>query len=416
MLNWFLRNIRTLLLAFALALAVWISAVTSADPDETREFPRAIPLEIVGQDPGLVITGSLPGLVRVTLRAPQSVWDELLVGEKQVRAVIDLSGLGAGEHSLPVQVQVAPRPVRIVSTVPGNLNLVLEQQETRALPVELKVNGQPAIGFQAEDALVEPIEAVISGPTSLVQKAASIQVEVNINGARASLEGEIPLRVLDANGQALAGLTLLPEKALVEVPVTQQGGYRDIAVKVVVRGQVASGYRLTNITVFPPALTVFSGDPSLVASLPGFVETEPLNLNGASQNIETRLGLNLPQGISVVGDQTVLVQVGISSIEGSLTLNNMPVQVLGLAPGLNAQIAPETVDVILTGPLPLLDKLTQGDVTIVVDLTGLDAGTHQVIATAEILIGDIKIQSINPTAIEVVITNTLPIPSPTVNP
>jgi len=34
--------------ALVLAIAVWISAVTAADPDEVRVFPRAIPLEIVG--------------------------------------------------------------------------------------------------------------------------------------------------------------------------------------------------------------------------------------------------------------------------------------------------------------------------------------------------------------------------------
>jgi YbbR domain-containing protein len=105
---------------------------------------------------------------------------------------------------------------------------------------------------------------------------------------------------------------------------------------VVVRGQVASGYRLTNISVNPPAITVFSGDPTLVSALPGFVETEPLNLNDASQDIELRLALNLPAGISVVGEQTVLVQVGIDAIEGSLSLNNMPVTVIGLAEGLSA--------------------------------------------------------------------------------
>ena len=60
--RWLAINIRTLLLAFVLAVAVWISAVTAADPDEVRA-PLAVPLEIIGQDPSLVITSELPSTI-----------------------------------------------------------------------------------------------------------------------------------------------------------------------------------------------------------------------------------------------------------------------------------------------------------------------------------------------------------------
>src|SRR6185369_8466860 len=109
-------------------------------------------------------------------------------------------------------------------------------------------------------------------------------------------------------------------------------------------------------------------------------------------------------GISAVGEQTVQVQAGIAPIEGSLSLNNMKVEIVGLADGLKAQISPQTVDVILTGPLPLLDKLSAGDVKIIVDLTGLAAGTHQLTPQAQIIINDVQLQSINPATIEVILS------------
>jgi YbbR domain-containing protein len=236
---------------------------------------------------------------------------------------------------------------------------------------------------------------------------------------RLDVQSTLPIRIVDAAGRTISGLTVNPESVQVRLPITQQGGYRDIAVKVAVRGQVAGGYRLTNISVYPPVLTVFSENPALVNDLPGFVETEPLNLNGESQNVDTRLRLTLPAGISVIGDQTVQVQVGIAAIEGSLSLSGIPVDVIGLAPGLQAHISPGTVDVILTGPLPLLDKLTPGDVKFVVDLTGLTSGTHQATPQPQILIQDIRVQSLNPATIEVMIepqgTQT-PVPSMTPTP
>ena len=54
------RNLPSLLLALALAVAVWISAVTSQDPTEQRIYPSSIPIEVVGQDPGLLLMGEVP--------------------------------------------------------------------------------------------------------------------------------------------------------------------------------------------------------------------------------------------------------------------------------------------------------------------------------------------------------------------
>src|SRR5688572_7075694 len=149
MFNWLFRNLRILGLALVLAIAVWVSAVTADDPDEVRVFPRAIPLEIVGQDSGLVITGQVPENINLTLRAPRSVWDELTTTQDAVRAVLDLSGLATGQHSLRIQVQPRIRPVRIVSVSPETVDLALEPLATKTFPVNLAIRGETAVGYQA---------------------------------------------------------------------------------------------------------------------------------------------------------------------------------------------------------------------------------------------------------------------------
>ena len=71
------RNIRTFVWALVLGLAVWVAAVTAADPNEVRAYPNAVNIELVGQNPNLVITSDLPKNVQLTLLAPRSVWDQL---------------------------------------------------------------------------------------------------------------------------------------------------------------------------------------------------------------------------------------------------------------------------------------------------------------------------------------------------
>ena len=416
MIRWLVTNLRTFLWAFVMALAVWVAAVSAADPDEVRPYPTPIQVEIIGQDPGLVITGDVPKQVELTLRAPSSVWEKLLSGEGDIRAILDLSGLSAGEHTLDIQIQISTRPVRIISKTPRTATVTLEPLATRTFPVELSISGQPATGYQAGDPVLDPTEITISGPQSQVERVAQVRVPINLAAARENIDQTVTVQPLDENNQIIAGLGLNPAEVSVTLPISQQGGYRDLAVKVVVSGQVASGYRLANISVFPPVVTVFSGDPALVNSLPGALETQPLDLENANDEVTTRLAIKLPEGISLVGDQTVLVRVNISPIQSSLTLSNKTIEVDGLQDGWFAQIAPENVDVILSGPLPLLDTLSSQEVRVVVDVTGLDAGTHQLTPKVDILVSDIVVELILPGTVEVVLSTSppkTPTPAPT---
>jgi YbbR domain-containing protein len=105
---------------------------------------------------------------------------------------------------------------------------------------------------------------------------------------------------LDAEGRAVTGLTVTPERVTITQPITLLGGYRYVIVRAVSDGQVASGYRLTNIFVSPVGVVVFSSDPELVNDLPGYVETLPIDLTGKEDDFENLMELNLPPGISVV--------------------------------------------------------------------------------------------------------------------
>jgi YbbR domain-containing protein len=410
MINWIHQNWRSIFWALLLSIAVWIAAVTAADPDEQRNYSQAVTIEIVGQDTGLVIVGEIPTQVEVTLRAPRSVWARLDGKEKPIRAVVDLSALSAGEHLVRVQVQVSETPARVVLVTPSSFSISLESLASQVFPVSLTLNGQPATGYQAGDPVLDPNEILVSGAESIVEQVARARVIVSLTGTRESIKQELDIQLYNANNQPLQGLSINPEIVLVSIPVLQQGGYRDLPVKVLVQGQVANGYLLTNLSVFPPIITVYSDNPELVNALPGIVETQPLELRSASEDISTRLALTLPQGISVVGEQSVQVDVGISPIQSNLTLSKIKIEVVGLADGLSVQISPADVDVILSGPAPLLDSLLLQDIHVIVDVTELAPGVYQLKPKVEILVADIIVESILPNTVEVTI---IPAATPT---
>ncbi len=404
MLRWIADNYRTFLWALALAIAVWVSAVTSADPNETRALRFPVPVQVIGQDPALVVSSELPKEAKVTLRAPRSVWNAIETDSQSVRAVLDLSGLSSGEHTLDLQIQIKARPAQIVSVSPSSATFMLEALETKTLKIDAILSGEVAIGYQLGDLSLEPREVIISGAQSKVERAQRARVVANISGLREGLEQTLPVEILDEQGGRAAGISVTPDSARIVLPITQQGGYRDVAVKVVTSGRVASGYRVTDISVFPPVVTVFSSDPKLAQEIPGVVETQALDLQNARSDVSVRVPLKLPEGVSVIGEQAVLIQVGVAPIESSVTLVGEKVEVFGLAEGLAAQVSPPTVDVIVSGPLPVLDKLSRQDVRVTVDLTGLGIGVHKITPRVEALIADLEVDSALPNTIEVVIT------------
>ena len=183
-----------------LALAVWLAAVTAADPDLVRAYPTPVNVEVIGQDPSLVINGNLPKQVELTLRAPQSVWDQLTARPDSVRAVLDLSGMSSGVHKIDLQIQVPVRPVRIVAANPSSVTVTMEPLVSRTLPLQATLSGQPAIGYQPGEMTVDPKQVVLAGPQSLlVARVTKTRVVIDITGIRESFDQSVPIEALDEN-------------------------------------------------------------------------------------------------------------------------------------------------------------------------------------------------------------------------
>ena len=412
-LRWFGKNLGTLLMAFILSMVVWISAVIAADPNVENPLGRTVSIEVRDLSPDLIIMNDIPGQVRLTINAPNSRWRSLNADSRSVIAWIDLNGLGAGEHRVEVEVQTAISPVRVVDIDPPEILVVLEPQVTRTEPVNLVVDGEPALGYSAGTPVISPEEVVISGPATLVSRIHAIQTFLEIAGERQTIETSLLLRAVDELGEDVPGVTLSPQSVSVTQPISLLGGYRNVIVRVDPQDtSPAPGYRLTNIVVTPPSVIVFSSDPGLVEGLPGYIETQPLDLTGAEEDIETFLELKTPEGITVLNDQKVLVQVSISPIESNLRIA-VPVEIIGLTPGDKAVVSPDVVDVILSGPVPILDALKPGDIRVVIDVTGRTYDVYQLVPAVSHLPNRLQVDSILPASVEVTI---MLAPTPTVTP
>jgi YbbR domain-containing protein len=406
-LRWLASNSPLMVLSLLLAALAWIVAVEEGDPTVEQPYPQPVPIVLSEPAEGMVIVGKFDERAQVTVRAPQSVWSSLKIDD--FTTTVDLTGLGAGVHRVPVQVALNKQPSRIVLIEPEYTTLEVEPEEERTMPVRVRVEGEPTLGYLMRAPIIVPREVTVIGPSTYVTQVVEVFTQLSVQDASADIEGEFRLQFQDSEGQPTPYVTLMPESVNVHVPIEPSGYYRALAVKVVLEGQIASGYRITDISVEPPTVTVF-GTPSIIAALPGFIEIEPIDVEGAQADVVQRPALNAPPNVAVVpGQQPVEVKVAVEAIQSSLTMEIVP-EIQGLGPSLTTTVSPETVEVILSGPLPLLETLEAHDVRVVLDLFGLPLGTHQIEPQVVVPEG-MAAQSILPATVQVEIFVT-PTPTP----
>ena len=99
-----------------------------------------------------------------------------------MRAWVDLTGLDAGEYMLPVQIQIAPRLVRLVSQDPEQVAIELEPLVTQILSNHCPAGRHPTYRLSGRIACDHPRDAVVTGPESSVAKVKGLRAVVDING------------------------------------------------------------------------------------------------------------------------------------------------------------------------------------------------------------------------------------------
>lgn len=390
--------------ALILAVIVWISSVSSSDPNEVVSYTSPVPLTVLGQNPDYLITQQSASDLTITLKAPRSVHNQITRNFNQISARINLSGLTSGTYDLVPEVDMANfRPVQVLEVSPAEISITLEQLATKNFDISLLQTGNLPISYEAGEAVLSSESVELLGPQSKVSEVNDVVASVDLSNTTTTITRVIELRPIDRRGNLVEGVSLNPTSVTVEVPIRQLVGYRNVFIKIVTTGTIAQGYHLTGLLVNPPNVTIYASDPALADEMPAFLDTTPINLSGAYEDFSMNVELQLQDGIVVVGNQQVTVEVGIEAIQSSTQFVGVPVEIINLDIGLTVNISPDIVDLYISGPMNLLEELTADNIRVTLDLSNRSPGTYQL--SPEIFLNDdqLRLDSILPGTIEVVL-------------
>lgn len=397
MARWIVNNLGLFVLAVLIAVAAWTIASLQDDPILEDSFTARVERAGMPAATEFMVTDGLPNAVSVRARGPRSALSALATNPPSI--VVNVAALDEGSHTVPLTPSLASPAARVLGVSPLTGTLRLERVARVALPIRISLSGAPSLGFRAGAPVLSPLQATVSGARSVVTRVATIDAQISIEAARSAIQVDARLIARDANGGPVAGAQVTPDVVSVRVPLEQLSNYRDLPVTPKWRGQPADGYAVTAITVEPQIVTVF-GDTAVIQSAKGFIETQDVVISNAQTDIDERVSLIVPPGLSLVSERaSVRVQVRIQPLLGSRTIKRKPL-IIGLSPTLTTTVSPESLDLVLSGPLLRLGSLIDDDVRVTVDVAGLDQGVYQL--TPRVIVPDgVTSQSVLPATVRV---------------
>ncbi|NLZ39505.1 MAG: hypothetical protein GX893_07870 [Firmicutes bacterium] len=284
------------LAAFFMAIIFWAfvtgDAVRDSLPNEITMTYSNIPLAWLNLGAEVAIA-EIPEQVEVVLRGRSNVLNSMT--PQNVQAFVDLRNLGVGRHSITPQVEV-PAGVTVLSIEPQQVVVELEEIQSLQIPVVLDVMGTPAAGFVMGEVKINPSSVFVRGAKSALQTIERVRVIVNINEAGENLTRIVPVQAVDSSGQVVEGVEIAPQVVEVSIPLSQPR--KEVEIEVPLEGEPAAGFKVQEIKVNPPSVTVEAAEGQL-KTIDKLI-TEPADITGATGNKTFSLALKIPENVKTL--------------------------------------------------------------------------------------------------------------------
>lgn len=404
--NWPLK-----LAAVALATLLYGGLVLS---QTTRDFTSPVPIQIADAPPDVVVLTDPGFTTRIRYVAPPDL--DVRIDASTFTASVDLGNVDptGGPALFPVRVDAIDERVQVLDWEPKQIPITVDEVGSKNVPIVTELLPLPS-GLDTGDPLADQTTATVSGPRSVVDTVAEVRAQVAVDASGIDVNQLVTLVPIDDKGQVLgpaARVEIDPPQVRVRVAVFTDRRSKTIPVSPTVNGTPAAGFEIESVEVNPAVVSV-EGDANDLAGLES-ADTAPVSVAGASSEFVQTVGLVLPDGVEALGGGSVQVTVRLRPITATRTFEAGLV-VTGARADKQYRLSTDRVLVTIGGPVADLDRLSGTTLSLTVDVTGLDDGTHSVAVSANLQTG-LALVGASPNPIDVTVTTPPAPPSPSPGP
>ena len=337
-----MNNVGLKILAFFVAFMLWIMVVNIDDPVTHKTFSE-IPVSVINeevlanaQQPQTYQIVDNTQVVDVTVTAKRKTLNKIKA--KDIIAIADIKELTL-DTQIPIDITINGFEERYDSAQanPRNLQIKLEDEETKRFPIVPTTTGTVRDGFVLGDIQAMPEKVSIRGPKSVIAEISRVEASVSVSGLSKNAILDSELVLYDSNNniidQNLLSNNLGTEGVGVSVQILNTKNIPlEFDTSLI---KTARGYEFNGITYEPQTIQI-SGERDEISNISSLrVPDEALDISNIKEKTEKVIDVSeyLPDNIRLADENAGSVVVTISVVKdgtksyditvGSIIINNL---------------------------------------------------------------------------------------------
>ena len=379
------NNLSLKIVSAVFAVILWTVIVNIYDPNTSYTFSN-ITVQLVNTrsltEKNYTFEVVDGGKISVTVSGPKSVVTDLKTSD--IAATADLSKVTAFTDYVDIQVQVVKdgQVLNNVEAVPRTsaLKLSIENRDTNTYAVNVNTTGTPANGYAVASTTTSPTYIKVTGPTSLVEGVASVGVDVDVSGAKGTVNTQSDINMYDSDGNIITNEELEMSSETADV-IVEMARTKTVPVVVKTSGTPSQDCVVTGTSLSQTSV-VISGQQEALSKIDNItIPSSAVSVDGLSEDKTYTFKLTdyVPSGVKIVSDSRLQVTVKISKASTkTVHISSDAIKIENVSSGYNAVIEGTGIDVIISGTGTILENISATDITCNVNAAGLSAGTHSV--------------------------------------
>ncbi len=346
--------------------------------DNTAEVLKDRKIRVIYNEEKYVVEG-LPEKVDITLIGSKT---DLYIAKQSASdyVTVDLSGLKPGTHK--VNVEYNQNNSKIDYTVnPSTITVVIYEKvsETRTLSVDLLNQDNLDSKLVVEKTEYDTDKIVIKGSQAQLKQVVEVKALVDLNNIPSQEAGtytlsNVPLKAYDIDGNVV-DVEIVPE--VMDVNITIASPSKEVPIKVIPQGEVASNYSISSIAPSETKVTVYSDSETLnnLNYVPVYID-----VNGLKENKTYKKELEKPVGVKSLSVNNISISVSLGPV-ATRKIDDVSIEPINLGSEYNVQGMNESatkVTVTLRGVQNVIDSITADDIKAYIDLDGYTEGEYEI--------------------------------------